>query len=68
MSCSTVSVRLSAHGLHQLMSFINEQKDKLTLYHQHQNQQQQEKHLNESQNVHFVIVDQIEMKSRHFIY
>jgi hypothetical protein len=54
-------VRLTAHGLHQLMGFINQHKDILT-------QQQQQKHLNGSQSTDKDIISLIGMTSRSFIY
>jgi hypothetical protein len=53
-------VRLTAHGLHQLMGFINEHKDMLT--------QQQQKHLNGSQSADNDIITHIGMTPRSFIY
>ena len=53
-------VRLTAHGLHQLILFINEHKDMLT--------QQQQKHLNGSQSADNDIITHIGMTSRSFIY
>jgi hypothetical protein len=55
-------VRLTAHGLHQLILFINEHKDMLT------QQQQQQKHLNGSQSTDKDIITHIGMTSRSFIY
>ena len=62
-------VRLTAHGLHQLMDFINEHKHMLTPQQQQQQQQQQkkQKHSNGSHSAVNDIMTHIEMTSRSFI-
>lgn len=64
---SSSLVRLTVHGLHQLMDFINEHKDMLTPQ-QQQQQQKKQKHSNGSHSDDNDIMTQIEMTSRSFIY